>query len=252
MQLVEWQQQFLQYVQTPSTPTGKDLNSVFADSAVYSADRMLAYRNNYAGALLSFLKLAYPQVRALLGEQYFEFLGQEYIANNPLSNNNYEYYGATFPSYLTQGITEKKALENLPYLADVAAVDWGMYLAYYAAPRCSFDFTAYAQLASEQQQMARPFLANDVVLVQSQWPLMALWMFYRDDCPLTQIVQESDSGFYVIHRPKHAATLVQVTCLQWQVLEAVAGGNTIQHLANINPEVIPDLISEGWICGWKA
>jgi hypothetical protein len=248
MHLVKWQQQFLQYVQAP---TENGLSSVFADDGLYSRDRMQAYRNNYTGGLLSFLKLAYPQIRSLLGEQYFSFLAQEYIANTPLNNNNYAFYGATFLAYLTQAIQEKKTLENLPYLVDVAAIDWAMYLAYFAESRSTFDFKGYAQLPSEQQLVARFFLSKDVVLVQSHWPLLALWRFYRDSHPLKQVVRHSVNRFYVVHRPEYASTIVQVTWQQWQLLMAVQKGRSVEQLASIDSDAIPELISQGWVCRWE-
>ena len=72
-------------------------------------------RANLEGAL----RTAYPVVERLVGNEFFAYAAQRFIAARPSRSANLEDYGADFDAFLR---TFAPAAE-LPYLADVAALE---------------------------------------------------------------------------------------------------------------------------------
>src|SRR4051812_29625274 len=94
-----------------------------------AAERLNIYRNTYKMALTNALRLCYPAVHRLVGEEFFAAVAQDFIAASPPCSASLDEYGAAFPDFLAR-IPSAAAL---PYLADVARLDWAVHRALHAA-----------------------------------------------------------------------------------------------------------------------
>jgi hypothetical protein len=129
------------------------------------------YRNNYRGNLHDALAGVYPVIAQLVGKDFFRLLTRKYIEKNPSRSGNLHHYGAEMAGF----IASFKPARDLPYLADVAALEWACHCAYFAEDAATFDFNKLAEVP--------PVCYGDLVLhihpashlVRSRYPVAAIW-----------------------------------------------------------------------------
>ena len=89
--------------------------------ALGAGARVGIYRNAIAATRLRTLSDSYPAVRALVGDAFFERLAYRYSDLNPSRSGDLCVYGAGFPQFIEQS---PEAIEPVPYLADIARLEW--------------------------------------------------------------------------------------------------------------------------------
>ena len=82
--------------------------------------RLQVYRNNLEASLGAALAAVYPVVARLVGDDCFRQIGRAYLARVPSRSGNLHEFGAALPEFLAA----EPALAGLPYLGDVAALEW--------------------------------------------------------------------------------------------------------------------------------
>jgi hypothetical protein len=137
--------------------------------AVYR-DAILANRRD---ALLA----AFPVVARLVGEGFFGEAARRHGAASPPGCADLNRYGASFASFLA---TYPPAAP-LPWLADVARLEWAWQESLMAADEPSLDFAALALVPESAHPGLRFRLHPSVRLVRSAWPVLAIWEANQPD-----------------------------------------------------------------------
>lgn len=101
------------------------------DGGKVSAEARLGiYRNNAIGNLTRALRLSFPAVERLVGADFFAAVAQRFIEAAPPSVADLNQYGDGFAAFLASF----KAAASVPYLADVARLEWAVSRALHAPP----------------------------------------------------------------------------------------------------------------------
>lgn len=128
------------------------------------ARRFAVYRNNVAHSLSQALARRYPVIQRLVGETFFAAMGREFVALHPPRNPVLQEWGAGFAAFL-DGFPP---LAALPYLGDVARIEWARGRAYHAADAVALQPDA---LPTEQPLCLHPSLH----LLQLRHPGVSIW-----------------------------------------------------------------------------
>lgn len=91
-----------------------------APGRVAAAEAMQVHRNTVIGALVNALRLTYPGVDALVGENFFDQVAATFARLHPPASGRLAGYGESFIEFLAGHVS------SLPYLPDVARLDWAM------------------------------------------------------------------------------------------------------------------------------
>ena len=91
--------------------------------------RFDVYRNNVTVSLVEALESAFPAVCRLVGAEFFKAAARVYVRQQPPRSPVMLFYGETFPEFLE---TFEPAA-GVPYLGDVARLEWARLKAYHAA-----------------------------------------------------------------------------------------------------------------------
>jgi hypothetical protein len=124
------------------------------------------YRNNVFISLTGALADVYPVVQRLVGEKFFAQLARRYIRAHPSRSGNLHDFGRQLPGFIT-------SLSNsigLPYLADVAALEWACHEAFHGGEAAPLDFSRLINPES-----AKAPLHPAARLVASRYPILAIW-----------------------------------------------------------------------------
>ena len=84
------------------------------------AHRFAVYRNNVTSALSDVLADSFPVTQQLVGEAFFRALAQVFVRAHPPRTRVLAHYGHELPEFVAQF----PPAAGLPYLADVARLEW--------------------------------------------------------------------------------------------------------------------------------
>lgn len=143
-----------------------------------SADaRLQIYRNMVFNTLTGALETSYPAVLRLVGEEFFKGAAARYIVTVPSLSGNLQDYGAAFPDFL-EAMPEAA---GLPYLGDVARLEWMRQEAYLAAETAPIAAEILAKLDEKDLAACRLALHPSVRLLTSRYPVLAIWQFCLEE-----------------------------------------------------------------------
>jgi len=161
--------------------------------------RLAVYRGNVFGNCINALAAAYPIVRKIVGVDFFEATAREYARAHPSASGDLNEYGAALAEFLA-GFPHT---QDLPYLPDVARMEWLAHRAYYAADSAPYDPSRLVGLPPARWIELRPVLAPPSALLTSDWPLARIWTVHQDDyAGALDVDLEAGSDRILVHRPR--------------------------------------------------
>lgn len=147
------------------------------------------YRNNVFESLTGALKAVYPVIEHLVGEGFFRFAADSYIRLHPPRSGNLHDFGMHYADFLA-GFAPAA---GLPYLPDVAHLEWAWHEAFHAADAAPLEARRLADVPAEQQGDLRFTLHPSVRLLNSVYPLLSIWQANQDEAE-EQIVDLTQGG----------------------------------------------------------
>ena len=144
-----------------------------ADPAV----RFAVYRNNVVHSLVAVLADTFPVVRQLVGDDFFGAMARRYVVEHPPTSPLMHRYGAALPAWIA-GFEPAAAL---PYLADVARLEWLRLRAFHAADAAPVDAGTLRALVAAPERLARAALVlhPSLAVVRSDHPVVTLWAAHQ-------------------------------------------------------------------------
>jgi len=192
------------------------------DAAAPREPAVAIYRRNVLGAAHGALAAAYPVVRRLVGEAFFREAAERFARAVPSERGDLHAFGAAFERFLGQ----YPHARALPYLPDVARLEWAVHESYHAADGAPFDFAALAAVPAERLGGVRLRLHPAARLVASPHPILALWEANqrdRDGVP----DREAGPDFVLVRRVGYSVRPIALAQPDWSMLAALAGGATL-------------------------
>ncbi|WP_297576705.1 DNA-binding domain-containing protein [uncultured Deefgea sp.] len=180
-----------------------------ANTAISPATQanMTVYRNNIRLNRANALKLAYPTVLALLGEEFFMAMADVYTQSTASTSANLHQEG----HLLAEFIAQFAPTQAYPYLSDVAQLDWAMHQAHYADDHVGLSAAILAEQAQSLAQL-KLLLHPALQIIESKWPIASLFAMhhggakpqdlYRGECVLVwrdqyQIIDAAPAAFFL-------------------------------------------------------
>lgn len=129
--------------------------------------RFTVHRATYGKSLAQVTAAAFPSVAAILGPTRIERAGIAFCTKHPPRKAALWQYGGEFPDFLETF----EPLQNIPYLPDLARLDWACHLAWFAEDASRLDPSRLTQIAPER--IARiTFIAHPAArIVASPFPI---------------------------------------------------------------------------------
>ncbi|WP_395406527.1 DUF692 family multinuclear iron-containing protein [Pseudoduganella sp. UC29_106] len=141
------------------------------------AERFALYRGNLSATWTKALGAAYPVIRQLVGDEFFEALAREYGRAHPSDDGDLNRFGADLAGFL-EGF---QYTTDLPYLPDMARLEWLLHRAHYAPSADTVDAQALARIPAEEIESVTMELAPTVQLFASDWAVVQLWLAHQDE-----------------------------------------------------------------------
>jgi len=166
-------------------------SSQFKDS-----QRLQIYRNNFAISLREALAGVYPVIYKLTGEAFFQHVAREYIHRYPSRTGNLHDFGDQFASFLQAF----PGLEALPYLPDVARLEWACHQVFHTAEEGVVNLSALAALDEKQTASLTFKLSNNCVWLASDYPVLRIWQANQEGQEESTVSLDEGGVQYVVLR----------------------------------------------------
>lgn len=134
--------------------------------------RFAVYRNNVAASLTEALGTGFPVIRALVGPAFFDAMAGVFLRACPPEDPRLQLWGGKFPGFLARF----DPVEHLPYLPDVARLEFGLRQSYHAADVRPLDLSAHP---ADAVLSLSPRLAPATLVLSSRHPVLSIWRFNR-------------------------------------------------------------------------
>lgn len=168
------------------------LDPALAHSGAVLARGLMAYTANAHALAERSLRGVYPVIAAMLGAENFSPLSRELWHRHPPQWGDLARWGGALPALLAGN----PQLQEAPYLADVARVEWALHQ---AAGEADTDaqLASFARLTEEDPAGLTLLLAPGTALVSSHYPVASLVLAHSADAPsLAEAAQRLREGVH--------------------------------------------------------
>ena len=211
--------------------------------------RMAVYANGFVARAEEALSEVFEAVHAAVGDEAFAGLCRDYAGRFAASDYNLNFIGKEFRAFVESWSTGM----NLPFLADLARLEWRVWEAFHAFHREPLTPRGIAGIPLEDWDNARILFQSSVSLVSSSWPVLDMWLVRR----------QLSGDFKALLTPRPQRILVgrkedKVRCElleenQYRLIEGLLAGQT---LGTVCERLAEDLSSEeilpidAWFSRW--
>lgn len=139
--------------------------------------RIEIYRHNIFSTLTGALSDLYPVTEKIVSAPFFRHLAEQFIRVTPSRSGDLNMFGSEWPEFLRR---HPEAI-NLPYLADVAKLEWAWHQAFHAADYAAFDLARLGLVPPDQHAALRFMLHPSAAFIASSHPIVLIWEMNQTD-----------------------------------------------------------------------
>jgi hypothetical protein len=187
------------------------------------ARRFSVYRNNVQHSLTRALATRFPVIEALVGKDFFTAMARVFIAAAPPKNPVLLGWGEGFADFLA-GFSP---VAHLPFLGDVARLEFARGRAYHAADARPVPHDA---LAVPDPEALRLSLHPSVTLFVSRFPAVQIWQAHQDGIARPTLRPGPDHAL-IARQPDFAVIVEPIDAGTFAVLTALSKGEPLGRAA---------------------
>jgi hypothetical protein len=169
------QQQFLAALWNDSSQSPELLHANIADRK----SGLHIYRSNGFAVAERALSGSFPTVQAILGDEGFAVLCKHLWRDSPPTSGDLGAYGDTLANYVAAQTDD--ALVDLPFLSDVARLDWAIHQVERAADSTPLDPSRWALLSTPDLTRVHFEFAAATALIQSPHPIVSIYNAHQSN-----------------------------------------------------------------------
>ncbi len=181
--------------------------------------RLGIYRNNVFVNLRETLRTLYPVIEKLVGAEFFNYAGDEYIRRYPSPAGDLNRFG----EHLAVFFSRFEPASRLPYLPDVARLEWLAHKVYHAAEHAGPSFERFGDVTPERYGELHFILNPASALLTSAYPIHRIWQVnqhgYEGD---TRVDLNTGGARLLIERRAGWVELQALGAGEWTFLTSLA------------------------------
>jgi hypothetical protein len=214
-----------------------DLLAEIVGDSIPAAGRLGVYRHHVFESLATALAATFPTVQALVGADFFRTMARAFIGQSLPAQPVLAEYGAGFADLLAG----YRPARDLPYLTDVARLDWALNLAFQAPVGGRLAAADLSTVPVEHlPSMAVGLSAGGAVLIRSRYPLDRIWETSQPGAAGGTVdLNSGGADLLVLRRPDDAA-FVRLTAGEAAFMAALAEGTSLEAASGAAFQGDPD------------
>jgi hypothetical protein len=198
------------------------------------ADRLDIYRNTFISGATRALRLSFPAVHRLVGDDFFEGAAFAFIAQHPPRAACLDDYGAAFPQFLH----DFPPAASLEYLGDIARLEWAVSRALHAPDTASLDLARLQALPPEDRARVCFVPHPALTLLRAGCPADAIWrgVLDGDDAVLAAIDLTSGPVSLLVERRAAGVEVSRVDPAAWRFAASLCEGRPLADIFAGSPQ----------------
>lgn len=205
-----------------------DLVAAVVGDTIPAGARLGVYRHHVFESLASALAATFPTVQALVGPDFFRSLARAFVRQALPAQPVLTEYGGGFPAF----IAGYAPARDLPYLPDVARLDWLLNVAFHAPAGRGLDAGDLATIPAERLPSMSISLGAGAVLISSPYPLDRIWEASQPDAAGETVdLNSGGANLLVLRRPEDAA-FVSLSAGEAAFVAALVEGQSLERASD--------------------
>jgi hypothetical protein len=225
--------------------------TVNATRGLSSPEHLRIYRRAVTGTFTRALSQLYPVTMRLLGQQFFDGMVCRYMRITPSLSPDLADYGSSFAEFI-EGF---EPAAGLPYLPDVARLEWAWHRAFSAADETALNIDALSEVPESDRARLLFALPASASLLASQYPVQRIWQVNQEDWSGSEEVNlDEGAARLIIWRRGYDMRIDSLHDSEWSLLSALTQNMPMRKLSRSFPDMatlLPHCVEHGWIAGFK-
>lgn len=194
------------------------------------ATRFAVYRNNVMVSLIDALASSFPVAQTLVGEEFFRAMAADFARTHPPRSAVMTWYGQDFADF----VAAFSPAASVPYLADVARLEWAQLQAYHAADATPLSAETLQATLQDPQQLTqlRWSLHPSVRVLSSAYAVLGIWAAHQGEQPPTHIEPDGPQTVLVFRDGLDVQT-VDVSAGCGRFIDGLQNGQTLLTAAQM-------------------
>ncbi len=259
MRLAEIQRLLIDGIHPHRTPAARDAaGKLLAESGELStAERFFIYRNNITAARICALGAIYPVCKEIVGEDCFQGMAKTFAWQAPDRSEDLNVYGEAFAAFLAEQVRIHEAFSELPYLPELARLEWHWHAAYYAPDDVPFDASRLTTLTPDDTERITFPLSASLSLMETGFPVFEIWRRHRENEDVSSVGALVETEYLCVHRAGYEPRVERIDKARYALLRTCREGLCLAQLAERTevteslPTLLPEMIARGWIVADK-
>ena len=202
------------------------------------AARLAIYRHHVGETLTGLLKDVYPVVCRLVDARFFAYAADRFIAAHPPKSPCLFEYGDTFADFLERFAP----CRHLPYLPDVARLEWAMSRAHHADDLTPLDPRLLGEVSGDDLERLTFRVHPSVALLTSRWAVDRIWRANQADAdPNATVHLDGPAASLQVWRHDDDVVFRALSAEAFAFHRALAEGRALGTAARIAAAVDPRL-----------
>ncbi len=197
--------------------------------------RLAIYKNNTFITLTEALSKTYPVIQKLVGSDFFDYAAREFIQKSPPLPGPLSEYGSGFADFL-DGF---EAAKSIPYLGDVARLEWAMNVSYHAENIPPINAQDLSQIPEDIFGSACLILHPSYQTATSEYPVFDIWQYNQPDGETVEINFNTGSNILII-RPDERVNIHSVNIEFIKFLRLLESGKNIEQACALTEAIAPE------------
>ena len=218
------------------------LSAIMAPHAQAPSRGLAAYRANAYASAERALQAAYPVIAQLVGEDNFGYLARDFWQHHPPQHGDLALWGSELPAFLAAA----DQLADVPYLPDVARIEWALHRCAGAPDRWQ-DTASFAALAQHAPEALSFLIAPGAAVLPSTFPAGAIVLAHQGQGSMEQAAALWHAGTAqtaLVWRQCFAPRLRVLHDAELAFTSALCAGQTLAHALDL---AHPDFDFSAWL-----
>lgn len=202
------------------------LLTLLAGQRAEADGRFGIHSNHVYVSLIDALAAVYPVVQRLLGSNCFRQVARRYVSAHPSRTGDLQAFGDQFEGHLA--VTPE--LSGLPYLADVARLEWHWHQVFHAPwPGAAVCMAWLAEQSEESLAALKLSLHPAARLTSSSYPVLRIWQAnLESDADPAEVSLDEGGVLILTYRPRTQVELHELSAGEFGFLSAIDQGMNLQ------------------------
>lgn len=202
-----------------------DLVDAVSGDTIPAAARLRVHRHHVRHSLAVALAGTFPTVQAIVGAQFFQAMAEAFVLEDLPREPVLAEYGAGFPAF----IEGHGPAASLPYLADMARLDWALNFAFHETVSGTLAAEDLADMPPERLLDLRLALAAGATLIRSPYPIDRIWHASQPGDSAESVGLEEGASTVIVLRQTDDTAFVRLSPAEAELVMTLGDGRTLEE-----------------------